>query len=164
MTHSELVELARRFLFRKNPIVLTELTSIGECADAIGFSLGVSTVIECKTSLSDYYAESSKPFRAEPHNGMGDYRYYLAPRGLLKNVREGWGWLETDGRRIFKLRDASFFENSNKRQELTVLTSAMRRLGQSSPKGISIKAYYISSSDRATSTIELEEQEAKQNE
>lgn len=52
---------------------------------------------------SDFLADRKKPFRADPSRGLGLYRYYLAPKGLLRafempTVR---GLLGVSGGRVF---------------------------------------------------------------
>lgn len=61
MTHSTLVSRAKKWLQQKHSIVVTEMGTSGEEPDAIGFRMGFSTLIECKTSRSDYYADRRKP-------------------------------------------------------------------------------------------------------
>jgi len=159
LTHNDLVDIARRYLCRKHPIVLTELGTGNENADAIGWSDGYSVLIECKASLSDYYSDGSKHFRQRPETGMGDYRFYLTPKGLLgdRKVRDGWGLLETDGRCVSKVKAGILFPVVNKHHEIVVMTSAMRRLGQTTPSGVSVKAYYQHTGDRATCTLFLDD-------
>ena len=64
MTHDELCERGKRWLSgtrRCNP-VFSRCASCAEIPDAIGWSSDGSTVIECKTSLSDFYADKKKRF------------------------------------------------------------------------------------------------------
>ncbi len=90
-----------------------------EIPDAIGWlRSGVSLLIECKASRADFLSDAVKPSRRsskasvsggpEPSNaeppikpprkteGLGAYRFYLAPSGLLHpdELPEGWGLLE----------------------------------------------------------------------
>lgn len=161
MTHAELVDVARRYLLRRHSVVTTECGSIDENPDAIGWRGGISTLIECKASIGDYYADGSKHFRREPEFGCGDYRYYLTPKGLIKGkLRDGWGLLETTGRHVSVVKKAELFPVVNKRHELRLMASAMRRIGQTCPPGVSVKAYYIHTADRASLSIDLEIEEA----
>lgn len=159
MTHDDLVEVARRFLFRKCPIVLTELCSLEEQPDAIGWQQGVSTLIECKVTVSDFCRDREKSFRRHPYLGMGNYRYFLTPRGLLERCKlpDGWGVLETTGKQIVKRVAAKHFNETNKIAELRLMSSAIRRIGQATPSGVSCKPYYTHTGDKATITIEIEE-------
>ncbi|MCB8880066.1 hypothetical protein ACELLULO517_07455 [Acidisoma cellulosilytica] len=70
----------------------------GESPDAIGFRVselrdgGGSTVVECKVSRSDFLADQKKPHRTQGA-GMGRFRYFMVPEGMLSadEVPSGWG-------------------------------------------------------------------------
>ncbi len=107
MTHAELVARAGRWLknTKRCGVVLTEFHSAAnEVPDAIGFkSNGASILVECKTSVSDFYADKKKPGRGRRAGGMGHLRFYMTPPGLLsvdlvRRQRPGWGLLEARGR------------------------------------------------------------------
>lgn len=76
----------------------------GEIPDAIGFRrtgyepLDGSTLIEVKTSRSDFLADAHKPHRQA--GGVGAWRYYMCPTGLIavEELPIGWGLLEVNGR------------------------------------------------------------------
>lgn len=77
----------------------SEFTSWGcaESPDAIGWDyLGNCTVIECKTSRSDFLADKKKLFRSGHQSGLGKYRYFMVPQGLVKpeEIPAGWGLIE----------------------------------------------------------------------
>ena len=107
-THADLCHLAAKWLKRsqgqKGPgcqISFTETPSgwSGEIPDAIGFrSAGFkdgSVVVEVKMSRSDFLADSKKPHRNGTTIGIGKWRYYLCPEGLIKpeELPEKWGLL-----------------------------------------------------------------------
>lgn len=159
MNHAQLVEIGRRFLMRKHALVITEIGTIDEEPDALGWSDGLSTLIEAKATVNDFYSDSRKSFRRNAESGVGNFRYYLTPKGLVKNpekLRDGWGLLETTGVRINCIKKSKFFDKINCKQERRILTSAFRRLGQTAPEGVSCKAYYIHTGNRATVTIEVD--------
>ena len=57
-THSELVDIAEKWLFKRCGFAFKELTTINqETPDAIGFRSGESILVECKTSRSDFHAD-----------------------------------------------------------------------------------------------------------
>jgi hypothetical protein len=60
LTHKQLVDYAARWLRNKHPVVVTELATIGEEADAIGFYRGFTTLVECKGSRSEVNGERSQ--------------------------------------------------------------------------------------------------------
>lgn len=99
MTHAELVEIALRWLWsnRRCAVACAEIDSTSaEKPDAIGWKTGVSYLVECKVSRADFLADRKKPWRQGEHAGMGTYRYFLTPPGLVKveELPEGWGLLE----------------------------------------------------------------------
>jgi len=117
---------------KRHTIVISELsTKNGETPDIIGW-LGhaSSTLIECKVSRSDFLSDKKKWFRQRSYDGMGDMRYFAAPKGLLSvnEIPEGWGLLEVDGNRfVRKVKKAELLE-ANKNSECVMLMSALRRL------------------------------------
>jgi len=71
-----------------------------ERVDCIGFRQQCSALIEVKVSWSDFMADKKKPERHT--GGVGTYRFYLAPSGLLDvaDLPPGWGLLEFTGKVI----------------------------------------------------------------
>ena len=147
-THKEMVEIAAKWLKYRCVIpyeyhdgeikaskslcgvVATEIvTAAMETPDAIGWHCGTSIVIECKVSRSDYYRDKSKYFRNRPQYGVGDYRYYMTPAGLLvqKNLPDKWGLLEVTGKKVEVVKLAERQESNNK-GERRILLSIIRRL------------------------------------
>lgn len=108
MTHSELNDIARRWLLRpesaRGPgckIALNEVGAVGdtELADAWGYRWGWqggSVLVESKVSRSDFLRDKHKPHRRqEPGVGLGDFRYYICPEGLINidDLPDRWGLL-----------------------------------------------------------------------
>jgi len=150
MTHGQLCQRAARWLKTaaviadesygrgfarvKCSVVLSELVCTArEIPDAIGWAHGGSTsiLVECKTSRADFRADQKKWFRKRPHIGMGRYRYYLAPAGVipLDDVPELWGLLDyrEDGS-VQVVRLAHQHRHRNKDHEMAMLWSALRRV------------------------------------
>jgi hypothetical protein len=142
-SHSELVALAKRLLDRMNcKVVITDpfrsVGPFGEQPDAIGWKNGLSWLIECKVSRADFHADKLKRFRAEPEKGMGDWRFYLCPEGVITvaDLPAGWGLLWVVNGRIKKIH--GFPANAvawtarpfrpNRDAENCMLVSALRRL------------------------------------
>jgi hypothetical protein len=114
MTHNDLCAVAVRWLKRPLSqgghgcqIAVSECQSElggGEIPDAIGYRAkghhDGTVVVECKVSRSDYLADAKKPHRANPIGGMGKWRYYMAPAGLIvaNELPQGWGLLEVNAR------------------------------------------------------------------
>jgi hypothetical protein len=72
----------------------------GEIPDAIGFRTAAadegSVVVEVKVSRGDYLADRAKAHRQDGALGMGLYRYYMAPEGIIsvQELPAGWGLVE----------------------------------------------------------------------
>ncbi|MFT0546998.1 hypothetical protein ACMHYO_11720 [Allopusillimonas ginsengisoli] len=73
---------------------------VGERPDAIGFRFtghaptDGSVLVEVKVSRADFLADAKKPHRSG--DGLGSWRYYMAPKGLIQvdDLPPGWGLLE----------------------------------------------------------------------
>ncbi len=143
LTHDDLCAIAYKFL-RNNGFGVTfhdkfkASNPSGEQPDAMGFRSGTSCLIECKRTRSDFLADKKKRFRITPSMGMGDWRLFLAPKGLIKvnELPDKWGLLETDGRRVYKTHgwpsNTQWISNKpfegSKINEQAYLYSALRRM------------------------------------
>lgn len=116
------------------PAVLAGCASnFWEIPDVIGFHRGLSTLVECKTSRSDFAADAKKPFRRHPETGMGYHRWYFAPRGLLDpaELPEKWGLAEWHRGRVYKVKKPEPFLERATQNETHLLVSAVERLQDS---------------------------------
>lgn len=147
--HDELVKRAARWLKGTCgcSAVLTELrafTASGECPDAVGWRSNYSILVECKASRSDYLADKKKAFRLDAGRGIGTYRFYLCPPGVIElvDLPEAWGLLYAEKRTISRVVGPSgnswghgdnkrFIQPRNSEAEIAMLVSALRR--QESP-------------------------------
>jgi len=70
-----------------------------ETPELIGWNRGLSRLIQVVQTLDEFRDDLSKPWRLNPRRGMGMFRYYLAPAGVLdvRVIPEGWGLLEPGG-------------------------------------------------------------------
>lgn len=97
MTHSELIETGARFLKHQGYWMwLAEpSTTCVEKPDLIAWKLDHSILLECKVSRADFLKDGKKSFRKDG-TGMGNFRIYVAPKGLIKTneLPDGWGLLE----------------------------------------------------------------------
>jgi len=141
MTHQELVERAAAYLkgTMRCGVVFTELsTQAIETPDAIGFRSGESILLECKTSRNDFFHDRKKPHRRVPQIGVGKYRFYFVPDGLVKpeEVPERWGLIyvrdhgcrRVHGPRINSDRRHEWAHEYNEFAERTMMLSALRRI------------------------------------
>lgn len=149
-THDDLVLIAYNWLLNSANcgIAFKELrtASSTEIADAIGFqSGGVSFLVECKVSRNDFFKDKEKKFRQTPAKGMGTYRYYLTPAGIVlpHDLPANWGliWVNEKGKArkihypiIEAVNDSGnkyrshYKHEKNLKAEHGLLYSALRRL------------------------------------
>lgn len=173
-THADLVEAGRQWLLRRRAgnlasgrrsrgvcsVVLTEMvTQVSETPDVLGWYGGVSIVIEAKASRADFLADRKKSFRRHPENGLGQFRYYIAPKAMItaSELPDGWGLIEVSGDdagRVRVARESQVF-SARHDNEVAVLISLVRRLDVEPGKHVSIMVYVKQSpAPAATATIE----------
>jgi len=141
-THSELVKVAGRWLSKTMScgVVFTELvTTADETPDAFGLRSDYTILVECKISRTDFFADQKKRFRKVSENGIGDYRFYLCPKGLISTneLPPKWGLLYYDGKRVRKIKAPKgniastwldFKFDKSERKEYRIMYSALRRI------------------------------------
>ncbi len=143
MTHNELVLRAEKWLKQQGCGVVFRddfraCTHNGEQPDSIGWRDGLSILIECKSTRSDFLADKKKRFRKNPDIGMGDWRFFLCPKGMIKpeELPDGWGLLYATEKQIKKIHNiptnCSWWSNrpfeGAKRYENQMMYSALRRM------------------------------------
>ena len=149
MTHRELCKLAARHLQKKGikrngkcQYVVCELERAGECPDAFGFGGSHSQLVEVKVSRSDFLSDKKKSWRKNPELGIGEYRSYLCPSGVIgkEDLPEKWGllWGDEDGN-IVEIA-APQPQASNNFEEMQLAASLLRRNGIT-PKIFDYKKY-----------------------
>lgn len=96
MNHSELVGYSYKWVIKKTrcSFAFTEIKCINsEIADVIGFAAAdYSVLVECKISRKDFLQDSKKSFRIQSHLGVGKYRFYACPDGLIKPYEIPFNW------------------------------------------------------------------------
>ena len=124
--HQELVDIGYKHAIKtlKFPIGAKEIKCIGsrEQPDVIAFRSGCSIMIECKTSLADFRADFKKPERLGLLSGIGNYRLYLAPKGILplELIPASWGLLEVNEKvkvEVTKFRKGNIFVGNHTPKE-----------------------------------------------
>jgi len=159
LTHADLVKLAAHWLWvhQRCPLVFTEMATY-ETPDAIGWRRGgLSLVVECKATRSDFLAN-----RRKIRLGMGRQRWYLVPSGLVRpeeiaSGRGGWGLIEWDGKNYHETLEAQVRGRYGQRGEMQLLISALRRIGPK-PAGVSVKVYTTQTKNRACAFLEMAKQ------
>jgi ribonuclease HI len=141
ITHSELIKISAKWLKKhnhniKNPqctLILEDLvaqTSSGEVPDVLGFNYWASVMIEVKVSRDDFLGDKKKMFRRKEHLGMGEFRYYCCPEGMIKesDLPAGWGLLWLNEKKKIDIIVEPTRKQSNGSCEITMLLSKIRRM------------------------------------
>lgn len=141
LTHKQLVEIGYKWLLNKCSFAIKEIvTHTKEQPDIIGFNSNGSFVLEAKVSRSDFLADKKKPFRIIPSDGMGDWRFFIAPKGLIKieELPNMWGLIEVNekGKVTFEYNPfgkGNFYSNWKRNHkdsncERIIMFSVLRRL------------------------------------
>jgi len=136
MTHRNLCVKAARYLrskgihpFHKGQYSVCELERIGECPDAFAWGGNSTQLIEVKVSRSDFLSDKKKLWRQRPETGLGRYRSYLCPDGLInpEELPQAWGLLYADEKgKITEVVKAEH-QPSNQMEEINLITSILRR-------------------------------------
>ena len=137
-SHRELCKKAAKYLkskgiqpFHKCQYVVCELERAtgSESPDAFGICNNSSQLIEVKVSRSDFLADKRKWFRQNPKQGLGDYRSYLCPEGVIKkyDLPENWGllWINDKGKIFEVLKPEK--QEACKQEEIYLIMSILRR-------------------------------------
>lgn len=69
-------------------------------------------LVEAKVSLIDFKKDAKKIFRINPEIGVGKYRFYACPKGLLKleDLPEKWGLIEVNEKGHCRLSFKTMFK------------------------------------------------------
>jgi hypothetical protein len=150
MTHSELVQIGAnymRYTMRCSPVV-TERGSMRhfEKPDVFGwrqqplkdklagkpFDTVESILFECKVSRADFLKDQKKRTRVDGGTlGMGRYRYYFAPAGLIRpdELPENWGLIEVKDGKSRLVAHAEYFDGIDVlRREIYLFRSLAQEL------------------------------------
>lgn len=145
-THKDLIPIAYRWVLKNAScgVAFKELVTLSsECPDVLGIQSGTNTVlIEVKVTRSDFLADRKKPFRIYPEKGMGTFRFYLCPQGLIKpeELPLNWGLIYVSALGKAKCNVNPYckttsgniwsggFANKNAAAEMGMMYSALRRL------------------------------------
>lgn len=135
--HAQLVLAAVEWLrhkYRCGVVLSEQYCATGEIPDAIGWKgLCHSVVVECKVSRADFLADSAKPFRTTPEEGLGCERFYLAPPGLitLEELPPYWGLLHYrrgEVRLAAKAAKKNLRTEAGLMKEMNLLLASLRRV------------------------------------
>lgn len=140
LTHTELNQRAIKWLLSNGcSVAISEIkcwNNSGEIVDALGFRSDCSILIESKASRADFLADRHKRFRITPELGVGQLRYYLCEKDIIRpeDLPDKWGLLYIAGSTIRKIvtppyQEKEFYHTHNHLSERSILISACRRLG-----------------------------------
>lgn len=97
MTHDDIADYCTKYLKTKGyKLSFSNMTDAlaSEQPDALGINIyGESILCEVKTSKSDFLADQKKYSRIHPEKGIGDFRVYVTPKGLLTPEEIPYGWM-----------------------------------------------------------------------
>jgi len=145
LTHSDVINYASKWVKRKFPLVFKEWAWSGqEQPDIFAVNYSNSCIVEAKVSRSDYRADFKKPFRKDISLGMGDFRFYACPEGLItlddftEQMKSNWGLLYINEKGKVKCihnpfcehPDGNIWHNQNikcKKAEYGIMYSIMRK-------------------------------------
>jgi hypothetical protein len=108
-----------------------ELERIGESPDAFGWGGWTTQLIEVKVSRADFLSDKKKRWRKYPEQGLGAFRSYLCPEGIIKpeDLPDKWGLLYINEKgKIRKIVEPEI-QDRNHGEELQLVTSILRREG-----------------------------------
>ena len=135
--HAQLVKRASKWLSGMgHRVILPEFSTWStshEVPDVIGWRVrhrgAHSTLVEVKVSRADFLADRKKPHRADSVLGMGRYRYYFCPPGLVRveELPARWGLAEVSGRSVAIVHQATAFPEYARQHEIALLVQAIRR-------------------------------------
>ena len=136
--HKKLCELGAKWLKRHNQNIIVPNCSIiaidmvtieNETPDIIGWGSGISVMIEIKVGRSDFLKDYKKPFRKDCENGVGELRYYLCPKELIKikELPKKWGLLFLNEKNKIEIIKVAERQQTNLKAERNMLLSLVRR-------------------------------------
>jgi hypothetical protein len=137
MDHKEMVSKAAKWLLgtKRCGFVFTEFSPwiCNEVPDAIGWDnrKARSYLVECKVSRADFPGDAEKPFRKRPRRGMGNYRYYMVPKDLVRpeEIPPKWGLLYAFPKIVKVVMEPQLYDDPKiAANEWPLLCAALRRV------------------------------------
>lgn len=126
-THKELCDLGVKWLKRHSngmgcQFAVSEIQTgySGEQVDVFGYRCNPpnygSFMVEVKVSRGDFLKDISKPHRLNPSTGVGKYRIYMCPEGVIQldDIPHGWGLIWVNSRGHIKPQSLDMTECNNR--------------------------------------------------
>jgi hypothetical protein len=131
--HQDLIRRAVKWLRRTKGcscVISEQSSAAAETPDAIGWKYGRSHLVEVKISRADFCADMKKRWRRRPEIGMGAYRYYMVPDGLVipSELPDRWGLLCVQENRVVIARVPAAHTEYNRDSEIAFMSSSLRRV------------------------------------
>ena len=138
LRHEELLKTAATFInnkglthFGKSTYVVCNYNDGMEPIDVFGFGGGCTQIIKVITTRMELNLDLERAYRKCPKYGIGEFRSYLCPNGLLnkEDIPKNWGllWCDNKGKIIEILNPQK--QEENKAQEAKIIKSLLRRNG-----------------------------------
>ena len=138
VTHDELSGLVAKWLKRHSQNILipncatvaVDMKTIEqEKPDVIGWNGCSSTMIEVKVGRGDFLQDFKKPFRQICEKGVGQFRYYCCPSGLIQEneIPSKWGLLYLNDKNKIEIIKVAEIQEANLHAERNMLISLLRR-------------------------------------
>lgn len=138
VSHNELSLIVAKWLKRHSQnILIPNCATIAvdmktleqEKPDVIGWNGCSSTMIEVKVGRGDFLQDFKKPFRQICEKGVGQFRYYCCPTGLIdeNELPENWGLLYLNDKNKIEIIKVAEIQKSNLIAERNMLISLIRR-------------------------------------
>jgi len=138
VTHDELSGIVAKWLVRHSQnILIPNCATIAvdmktleqEKPDVIGWNGCSSTMIEVKVGRGDFLQDFKKPFRQICEKGVGQFRYYCCPSGLIQEneIPNKWGLLYLNDKNKIEIIKVAEIQEANLHAERNMLISLLRR-------------------------------------
>lgn len=148
MTHNKLIEVGYNWILKETScgVAFKEPGAAREVPDVVGFGHCQSIILEAKITRSDFLKDKKKIHRSGDEKGMGMFRFYIVPGGLISidELPDHWGLIEVyedgtataiynpygKGNTWTSPTVASYTFDRNIEAEWRVMYSALRRIEQ----------------------------------
>lgn len=138
VSHDELSFIAAKWLKKHSQnilipncatVIIDMKTLEQENPDVLGWNGYCSIMIEVKVNRGDFLSDFKKPFRKFIEKGVGQYRYYCCPTGLIKEdeVPENWGLLYLNEKNKIEIIKVAKIQKANLIAERNMLISLIKR-------------------------------------
>lgn len=138
-THKKLCQRGGKWLMKHSQNVLVPNCSIvsvelftqveSEIPDIIGWCSWCSVMIEVKVERGDFLQDFKKSFRQICEKGVGEFRYFCCPSGLIREneIPDKWGLLYLNEQNKIEIIKVAERQQANLKAERNMLISYIRK-------------------------------------